>query len=509
MKEYKVSVIVPVYNVEQYLDDCVGSLINQKYGFSKIEVILVNDGSTDNSLEICTKYANKYDNVKVIDKKNGGLSDARNYGFKASHGKYIMFLDSDDLVNDESLLYLTEFLDNHKEVDFVISRVRMFEKTNKWHYLDYRFNGNKTIADTQKDIKYVQYHATGVLFRREAILNTEFSTKVKIGEDMHFMSRLLFKNHLFGIEKRSILYYRKRQSNDSIVQKQVNNKYYYVPILKDIYKFIFDESKKVYGEVPLYFQYYVLNSLVERFDMEYTKGVLSKKEFDEYIDLISDILKSIDDKVILWQRRVGFNIKLYLLRLKHGSSYKLDVKYENNRILVNDYPYKFKVSEFIRILNIEKNQKNIRIYFEMNDYLFPHKIGAYVNDKKVEYHEINDSLYETKKYNDIYFKRFYETKIMCIEYDFKEISNLKFTIDNEKIPYSISENFLPHYNLKIRYIRIGNKLVLFKYANFEVTFRNTINYLRDLKYKMVNRRYARKHDIYKIYLKHGKMIKKY
>lgn len=91
-----VSFIVPVYNVEKYLSDCLITIINQT-NVSK-EIILVNDGSTDNSLKICKNFTNKYDFIKIIDKKNGGLSSARNEGLKHAKGEYIYFIDSDDIL---------------------------------------------------------------------------------------------------------------------------------------------------------------------------------------------------------------------------------------------------------------------------------------------------------------------------------------------------------------------------------------------------------------------------
>ena len=152
MNKFRVSVIVPVYNASEYLDDCIKSVINQSYGFKNIELILVNDGSKDNSLDICNSYASKYDNILVINKKNSGVSDTRNIGFSSSKGEYIMFLDSDDLISKDSIKYLSKFLDENKNVDFVISRVRMFEKINKWHYMDYRFKDNKKFCNIIEDI---------------------------------------------------------------------------------------------------------------------------------------------------------------------------------------------------------------------------------------------------------------------------------------------------------------------------------------------------------------------
>ena len=92
-----VSIIVPVYNVEKYIKKCVDSLITQTY--SNLEIILVNDGSPDNSGKICDEYAQSDSRIKVIHKANGGLSDARNTGIDIAEGQYIFFLDSDDWID--------------------------------------------------------------------------------------------------------------------------------------------------------------------------------------------------------------------------------------------------------------------------------------------------------------------------------------------------------------------------------------------------------------------------
>lgn len=96
------SIIVPVYNVEKYIQKCLDTVLQQTY--DNYELILVDDGSTDNSADICDKYANKYSHVKVIHKKNGGLSSARNIGIENATGEFIIFLDSDDYWTSKNLL---------------------------------------------------------------------------------------------------------------------------------------------------------------------------------------------------------------------------------------------------------------------------------------------------------------------------------------------------------------------------------------------------------------------
>lgn len=96
MKSELISIIVPVYNVEKYLERCINSLVNQTY--SNLEIILVDDGSTDQSGKMCDTYAERYPNIKVVHKKNAGLGYARNTGLENATGKYVAFVDSDDYV---------------------------------------------------------------------------------------------------------------------------------------------------------------------------------------------------------------------------------------------------------------------------------------------------------------------------------------------------------------------------------------------------------------------------
>lgn len=107
-----ISVVVPVYNVEKYIDRCLNSLINQTY--RKLEIIIVNDGSTDNSRKIIDKFSKMDSRIIVIDKNNGGLSEARNVGINAATGDYITFIDSDDFVSYDYIEYLYSLIEKYK-----------------------------------------------------------------------------------------------------------------------------------------------------------------------------------------------------------------------------------------------------------------------------------------------------------------------------------------------------------------------------------------------------------
>ncbi|MDR1679065.1 MAG: glycosyltransferase family 2 protein [Prevotellaceae bacterium] len=127
----KVSVIIPVYKVEQYLDECLQSVFSQTY--KDLEIILVDDGSPDKCPQLCDEYARQDNRIKVIHKENGGLSDARNAGIKIATGEYVLFLDSDDYWSDKNLIKtLIDEVKVESRVDVVIFRRKEFyEKSSK------------------------------------------------------------------------------------------------------------------------------------------------------------------------------------------------------------------------------------------------------------------------------------------------------------------------------------------------------------------------------------------
>ena len=505
-KNYKVSVIIPVYNTERYLRDTVNSLINQKYNFSDIEVILVNDGSTDHSLDICNEYSSKYDNVTTINKKNSGVSDTRNQGFAKSHGEYIMFLDSDDLLNRDSLKYLVKFLDEHSEVDFVISRVRHFEGSDCWHFMDFRFKTNKDVIDVNENIRYTQYHSTGILIRRKAIENNKFDKNIKFGEDMKFMFNILINNNLIGIEKRSILFYRVRGNATSAVQGQTNDKRYYNTILKEVFMYIIDKCLEKYGNVPKYFQFFILHSLTERFNKPMNFDVLTKEEYNEYIDLFKKIVSYMDDDVIMKQTRIGINNKYDLLKMKYG---KLDYEYKDKKIIINDESYPIGNGEFVKVVDLINIDKKVVLYIALNDYLFKNKIKVLINGEEAKLFEWKDSTYKAKEYKDMYSKVFYTDKLVYIEYELDKLNDIRFKIDFEYVPFSLVNEYLGLNRNKFRYLRFNDVLINFREGKGEIVFRKQSNKLRDLKYNIFNyRNFYTKGDCYTMKVKNGKIIKR-
>lgn len=149
-----ISVVVPIYNVEKYVGKCIESIIGQTY--SCLEIILVNDGSTDNSQLICEEYKKRDKRIKLINKSNGGLSDARNNGIHYATGKYITFIDSDDYVDNDMIEYLYSLaVQNQTDISICQHRV----KYDDGKCLDYGNHGSLLLSG-KECIEKMLYHDT-------------------------------------------------------------------------------------------------------------------------------------------------------------------------------------------------------------------------------------------------------------------------------------------------------------------------------------------------------------
>lgn len=185
-KSPQISVIVPVYNVEYYLERCINSIINQTY--SNIEIILVNDGSTDDSLIICRAYESMYKNICVVDKENGGLSSARNAGLEIANGDFITFIDSDDWIALDTYQYCLNLMDEYNadliEFNYIMvkdgSRILNRPEENRI------YDGMDILQYyMESTTKTGSYSVCRCLFPRHAVENIRFRDG-KINEDIDF-----------------------------------------------------------------------------------------------------------------------------------------------------------------------------------------------------------------------------------------------------------------------------------------------------------------------------------
>jgi glycosyltransferase involved in cell wall biosynthesis len=195
-KELFFSIVIPVYNVESYLEECVESVLTQ--GFDAIEIILVNDGSKDTSGKICDEFAKKDSRVQVIHKANGGLSSARNAGIAAASGKYILFLDSDDYYCQGALSILSQWLKS-SGADCIAFGCKPFSDGAPVVYSYHREKTQFGIAKTGVELvaemmAYDELHVNAGLYaiKRSFLLETGLSFYDRIIHEDELFSFLLF-----------------------------------------------------------------------------------------------------------------------------------------------------------------------------------------------------------------------------------------------------------------------------------------------------------------------------
>ena len=201
-----ISVIIPVYNIESYLESTLKSLLDQTY--KDFEVILVNDGSVDRSPDICDEYAAKYNCIKVIHKPNGGVSSARNVGIENAQGEWIFFLDGDDLLTKDAFETLIKTA-NETNCDIIEGNyIRVLNsKTIYTPLLDQDNYIEDSIECIQNTLMYQRILIIPRLFKREIIGNFRFDNKIKIGEDILFTIQILLNSCVKIAHTHQIIYH--------------------------------------------------------------------------------------------------------------------------------------------------------------------------------------------------------------------------------------------------------------------------------------------------------------
>ena len=166
---FEFSVVMAVYNVEPFLREAVDSLIQQDFGFEKIQLIMVNDGSTDGSGAICDEYAARYpENVLVIHKENGGVSSARNEGLKYIQGRYINFLDSDDKLDANTMSEVYKFFVEHEEeTDVAAIPMFFFDGESGAHRQNRKFRKGTRVINLLREWQVVQLSCSSAFIKME------------------------------------------------------------------------------------------------------------------------------------------------------------------------------------------------------------------------------------------------------------------------------------------------------------------------------------------------------
>lgn len=301
-KNLLISVIVPVYNIVEYLPRCLDSILNQTY--SNLEVIVISDGSTDGTDNVIKEYAEKDSRVVPVFKENSGVSDTRNKGLDIAKGDYIGFVDGDDYIEPNMYEIL---LNNAVENDADISHCgyqRVFPTR-----VDYYYNtGKKVIQDNKKGIRdiivgdYVEPGIWNKLYRKSTIENVFMPADIKINEDV------LFNFYAFSIARKSIYFdmplYNYVLRDGSASQSKVNRNILFDPVI--VSKIIFNECSEKFNTLKGFSYQRYFYCVVGMFRSVY------RNKLSDFLDEAYEYKKELLDVTVNFQIKRRLKIEKFL-----------------------------------------------------------------------------------------------------------------------------------------------------------------------------------------------------
>lgn len=304
---YDFSVITAVYNAAPFLSETVESLIRQDFGFSRVQLILCDDGSADESPAMCDAYAKRYpDNVTVIHKENGGVSSARNAGLKAVRGKYVSFLDADDTLSENALSKVFALFEAHPETDVVSLPMQFFDGQTGPHPLNRKYQNGTRVIDLRKEPNNPQLAVTSAFVRASALRGKTFDANLKFAEDAKLLQAILLEKQTLGVVADAVHHYRRRSTGEaSAIQISEASPAWYHPYLKHFCLDTIRSCVERTGSVPRFVQYTIAYDLQWRIRQPHIPSALfDPAEKDEYKRLLREVYSYLDDGVIAAQTHI-------------------------------------------------------------------------------------------------------------------------------------------------------------------------------------------------------------
>lgn len=289
MKNDLISIIIPVYKVEKYLEKCIESVLKQTY--TNLQIILVDDGSPDNCGKICDEYAKRDSRIDVIHKVNGGLSEARNVGISKAKGRYIGFVDSDDYIKENMYEILLNLI---KKYDADVSICNLYDVIDGNEYIRNKENGIREYSrlDILKEVlldKNIQSYAWNKLYKKELFDEVKYPIGKKY-EDIGTTFYVFEKCNKIVVTSEPEYYYLKR--SDSLVNNVTESTVFdYMELILQRYLYINDNIK----ELKQYNDYYLVRTLLTaNNDIKELKQIeeKTKQKYNELYNISKEILRT-------------------------------------------------------------------------------------------------------------------------------------------------------------------------------------------------------------------------
>ena len=372
--KYIFSVITAVYNAEKYIDSMINSVITQNIGFNNVQLILIDDGSTDNTNTKLRNYKEKYpDNIILINKKHSGVSSARNEGLKYAQGQLISFLDSDDRISKNTFKKVYHFFEKHgHETDIVSIPIKYFDFTSGEHQLNNKFKNGTRVIDLLKEWDNPQLSISSSFIKSSAINNKySFDERLDYAEDAKLILQILSDKNKLGVIDNAFYFYRKKSDmSESLLQSSQYNKNWYNPCLLYFHLDIINSYFNYSRSIPKYVQNTLCYEIQWRIKEEkIPPGVMSSEETEIYISNLFKIIGSFDNEIIIKQNFMNKNDILSILKKKCETlTEKNNDYYVNEKLvysLIND---SFISLDFISIHN-QKCSLEGRFFSALNSHV--------------------------------------------------------------------------------------------------------------------------------------------
>lgn len=317
---FRFSIVMAVYNVEEFIMEAVESVFAQDIGFEKhIQLILSDDGSGDNSGKLCDEIAKRYPgNVVVIHKENGGAASARNEGKKYARGKYVNFMDPDDKISPDVCSKVWEFFEENQDgIDVAAFPIRFFGAQDSEYWQNYKFKEGTRVIDLYREWTVSDMNTAASFIKNRVVQEHEFDGRTPVGEDLKYLLYILMDKMKLGVVDGCWYYYRRR--GGSLIASSRKKKSYYLDYMDYLVEEVQQYCLNHYGYIERYVQNTLMMDLQWKLLMqEMDPDILTGEELESYKAKLVKALQNIDDEVILEQKKIFSEHKYQVLRMKYG-----------------------------------------------------------------------------------------------------------------------------------------------------------------------------------------------
>lgn len=313
------SVVIPAYNCQERLTDSVESLLAQTIAADQVEIVIVDDGSTDGTPAICDRFADEHPSqVVVIHQANGGVSSALNAGVAAAHGRYIGFVGAGDRLSAGTLSEVGPFFDRHREsIDLVAIKIELFGTRHGPHWNNRSRFARTRVIDVSRQWNAPQLHGGGTFIAAEIFTEhgLSFNPEIFVTEDATLNTQVIMRKLAYGVVKDATYYYHRPEPGQSAVTASRSRKAFYTKIPQLTYGQILADAKQRFGTIPRYPQTVVAYDLAFRFRADIS--AVAPVVVDEYRQILAELLAELEVPVIMAQSAT-IEVRLQMLNRRSG-----------------------------------------------------------------------------------------------------------------------------------------------------------------------------------------------